>query len=106
VLTGDNILLIGDNIVLICDNIWLIGDNILLIGDNISLIGDNIVLTGDNIMLIGDNGVSGDRILVRVRSSTPDQTGPGAHKTSCITGTGSFPGVESDRSVTLTPYPL
>jgi hypothetical protein len=36
----------------------------------------------------------------------PVQTGPGAHPTSCIKGTGSFPGVESGRSVTLTPHPL
>jgi hypothetical protein len=34
------------------------------------------------------------------------QTGPGAHPASCTMGTGSFPGVESGRSVTLTPRPL
>ena len=34
------------------------------------------------------------------------QTGPGAHPASCTMGTGSFPGVESGRGVTLTPYPF
>jgi len=38
--------------------------------------------------------------------SAPVQTGPGAHTTSCTTGTGSFPGVKSGRGVTLTPHPL
>jgi hypothetical protein len=40
------------------------------------------------------------------RFSTPVQTGPGVHPASCTMGTGSFPGVESDRGVTLTPHPL
>jgi hypothetical protein len=40
------------------------------------------------------------------RFSAPVQTGPGAHPASCTTGTGSFPGVESGRGVTLTPHPL
>ena len=39
-------------------------------------------------------------------SSAPVQTGPGAHPASYTMGTGSFPGVKSDRSVTLTPHPL
>jgi hypothetical protein len=38
--------------------------------------------------------------------SAPVQTGPGAHPASCTTGTGSFPGVKSERGVTLTPHPL
>jgi hypothetical protein len=40
------------------------------------------------------------------RFSAPVQTGPGAHPASCTMGTGSFPGVESGRGVTLTPHPL
>ena len=40
------------------------------------------------------------------RFSAPVQTGPGAHLASCTIGTGSFPGVKSDRDVTLTPHPL
>jgi hypothetical protein len=36
----------------------------------------------------------------------PVQTGPGAHPVSCTMGTGSFPGVESGRGVTLTPHSL
>ena len=40
------------------------------------------------------------------RFSAPVQTGPGAHPASCTMGTGSFPGVKSGRSVTLTPHPL
>ena len=34
------------------------------------------------------------------------RTGPGAHSASCTMGTGSFPGVESGRGVTLTPHPF
>ena len=34
------------------------------------------------------------------------QTGPGAHPASCTMGTGSFPGVNSGRGVTLTPHPF
>ena len=51
-------------------------------------------------------GRSEDRILVEVRFSAPVQTGPGVHPASCTMGTGSFPGVKSGRSVTLTPHPL
>jgi hypothetical protein len=51
-------------------------------------------------------GRSGDRIPVGARFSALVQTGPGAHPASCIMGTGSFPGVESGRGVTLTPHPL
>ena len=40
------------------------------------------------------------------RFSTPVQTGPGAHPASCTMGTGSLPGVKSDRGVTLTPHLL
>jgi hypothetical protein len=40
------------------------------------------------------------------RFSAPFQTGPGAHPTCCTMGTGSFPGVESGRGVTLTPHSL
>jgi hypothetical protein len=40
------------------------------------------------------------------RFSAPVQTGPGDHPASCTTGTGSFPGVESGRGVTLTPHPF
>jgi len=32
--------------------------------------------------------------------------GPGAHPVSCAMGTGSFPGLKSDRGLTLTPHPL
>jgi hypothetical protein len=38
--------------------------------------------------------------------STPVQTGSGVHPASCTMGTGSFPGVNSGRGVTLTPHPL
>ena len=36
--------------------------------------------------------------------SAPVQTGPGVHTASCTMGTGSFLGVKSSRSVTLTPH--
>ena len=51
-------------------------------------------------------GRYGDRIPVGTRFSSPVQTGPGAHPASCTMGTGSFPGVKSGRSVTLTPHPF
>ena len=51
-------------------------------------------------------GRSGDPIPVGARFSAPVQTGPGAHPASCTMGTGSFPGVKSNRGVTLTPQPL
>ena len=50
-------------------------------------------------------GRSGDRIPMGARFFAV-QTGPGAHPASCTMGTGSFPGVESGRVVTLTPHPL
>jgi hypothetical protein len=34
------------------------------------------------------------------------ESGPGAHPASCITVTGSFPGVQSGRGVMLTPHPV
>ena len=40
------------------------------------------------------------------RFSMPVKTGPRAHLASCTMGTGSFPGIKSDRGVTLTPHPL
>jgi hypothetical protein len=52
------------------------------------------------------SGRSGDRIPVGARFSAPVQTGRGAHPASCTMGTGSFPGVKSGRSVTLTPHPF
>jgi hypothetical protein len=45
-------------------------------------------------------------IPVGARFSAPVQTGPGAQPASCTMGTGSFPGVNSGRGVTLTPHPL
>ena len=51
-------------------------------------------------------GRSEDRIPVEARFSAPVQTGPGAHPASCTMGTRSFPGVKSDRGVTLTPHSL
>jgi hypothetical protein len=42
----------------------------------------------------------------RARYSSPVQSGSGAHPASCTMGTGSFPGVESGRGVTLTPHPF
>jgi hypothetical protein len=38
------------------------------------------------------------------RLSAPVQVGPGAHPASCTVGTGSLPGVNSGRGVTLTPH--
>jgi hypothetical protein len=46
----------------------------------------------------------GDRIQVAARFSAPVQTVPGAHPTSCVMGTGSFPG-KSSRGVELSTPP-
>jgi hypothetical protein len=43
---------------------------------------------------------------VGARLFSPVQTGPGAQPTSCTMGTGSFPGVASGWSVTLTLHSL
>jgi hypothetical protein len=51
-------------------------------------------------------GRFGDRNPVGARFYTPVQTSPGDHPASCTMGTGSFPGVECGRGVTLTPYCL
>jgi hypothetical protein len=51
-------------------------------------------------------GRSGCSIPVGARISAPVQTGPEAHPASCTMGTGSFPGVKSGRSVTLTTHSL
>jgi hypothetical protein len=40
------------------------------------------------------------------RFSAPVQTDPGTHPAPCTMGTGSFPGVESGRGLTLTPHPF
>ena len=53
-------------------------------------------------------GLEGPGIESRwgARFSAPVQTGPGAHPTSCKMGTGSFPGANSGRGLTLTPHPF
>jgi hypothetical protein len=53
-------------------------------------------------------GLDGPGIESRfgARFSAPVQTGPGAHPASCTMSTGSLPGVESGRGVTLIPNPL
>jgi len=43
---------------------------------------------------------------VVARFSASVQTGPGAHPASCTMGTGSFPGVQNGRGVTMTPHHL
>ena len=53
-------------------------------------------------------GLDGPGIESRwgARFSAPVQTGPGAHPASFTMDTGSFPGVKSDRGVTLTHNPF
>jgi hypothetical protein len=52
------------------------------------------------------DGRFGDRIPVGARFFASVQTGPATHPFSCTMGTGSFPGVESARGVTVTPTPF
>jgi hypothetical protein len=68
----------------------------------------NVLLWARYLSLYSDwlrAGRSGNRIPVGARFSAPVQTGPGAHTASCTMGTGSFPGVESGRGVTLPSPP-
>ena len=53
-------------------------------------------------------GLDGRGIESRLgaRFSAPVQTVPRSHPASCTMGTGSFPGVNSGRGVTLTPQPI
>jgi hypothetical protein len=53
-------------------------------------------------------GLDGTGIESRwgARFSAPVQTSPGAHPASCTMRTGSFPGVNSGRGVTLNPHHL
>ena len=51
-------------------------------------------------------GRSGDRIPVGAKFTATVKTNPGAHSVSCTMGTGSFPGVNCDRGVLLSPHPL
>jgi len=53
-------------------------------------------------------GLDGPGIESRwgARFSALVQTDPGAHPASCTMGTGSFPGANSGRGVTLTPHSL
>ena len=63
---------------------------------------------GNSVGIATGYGLDGPGIESRwgTRFSAPVQAGPGAHPTSCTTGTGSFPGVKSNRGVTLTLHPL
>ena len=63
---------------------------------------------GSVVSIETDYGLDGRGIETRWggRFSAPVQTCPGAHPASCIMGTGSFPGVKSDRGVTPTPHHL
>ena len=53
-------------------------------------------------------GLDGPGIVSRwgAKFSAPVQAGSGDHTACCTMGTGSFPGVNSGRGVTLTPHPL
>jgi hypothetical protein len=62
---------------------------------------------GSSVSIVTDYGLDGpesnpggDEIF------QPVHTGPGAHPASCNMGTGSFPGVNCGRGVTLTTHPL
>ena len=64
---------------------------------------------GSSVDIVTGYGLDGPGIEIPVggtRFSAPVHTGPGAHPASCIMGTGFFPGVKSNRGVTLTPHPL
>jgi hypothetical protein len=63
---------------------------------------------GSSVGIVTGYGLDGPGIESRwgAKFSAPVQTGPGAHPASCAMCTGSFPGGESGRGVTLAPHPL
>jgi len=63
---------------------------------------------GSSVGIVTGYGLDGPGIESRwgARFTAPVQTGPEANPASCTMGIGSFPGVKSGRSVTLTPYLL
>jgi len=67
----------------------------------------NVSGPGSSVGIATGYGLGGPGIESRwgARFSAPVQTSPGSHPASCTMGTGSFPGVESGRGVTLTPSP-
>ena len=67
-----------------------------------------VIGPGSSVGIVTGYGLDGPWIESRwgARFSAPVQTGPGAHPASCKMGTGSFPGVQSGRGVTLTPQSL
>jgi hypothetical protein len=64
--------------------------------------------SGSSVGIATGYGLDGTGIESRwgAKFSAPVQTGPGVYPASCTMGTGSFPGVESGRGVTLTPHPF
>ena len=63
---------------------------------------------GSSVGIATGYGLDGPGIESRwgARFSAPVQTSPVAHPASCTVGTGSFPGVNCGRGVTLTPHTL
>ena len=63
---------------------------------------------GSSVGIVTGYGLDGPGIEFRWGAgfSAPVQTGPGAQPASYKMGTGSFPGLNSGRGVTLTPHPL
>ena len=62
---------------------------------------------GSSVSIATDYRLDGLGDLIPVgRYFPPVQTGPGAHPAPCTMGIGYFPGLKSDRGVTLTPHPL
>ena len=67
----------------------------------------SIVSRDSSVGIATDNGLDGPGIESRCGRDFPAiQTCRGAHTASCTMGTGSFPGVNCGRGVTLTPHPL
>jgi hypothetical protein len=78
---------------------------------SLNMINGNAMLIcgpGSSVDIATGYGRDGPGIESRwgARFSSPVQTGPETHPASCTMGTGSLPGVKSDRGVTLTPHPL
>jgi hypothetical protein len=61
---------------------------------------------GSSVSIVTGYGLKGPGFESRWGRDFPHFSTPGAHPACCTMGTGSFPGVKSGRSVTLTPHTL
>ena len=91
---------------LLPSKIWNIDDTSALGSSHVILSWLSSHGPGTSVSIATGYGLDGPGIESRwgARFFAPVQTGPGAQPPSCAMGTGSFPGVNSGRGMTLTPH--